>query len=114
MDINEMKLGDILKIQGLFSKETTDNITKTHPFEIGKNYLIRTVTMIQTGRLIWVGEKEIVMEDAAWVADTGRFADAIKDSQKFNEVEPFVSPIIIGRGSIIDATQIENIITVQK
>jgi hypothetical protein len=73
---------------------------------IGKNYLIRTVTMIDTGRLVAVTEHELVLEDAAWVADTGRFAQAIEKGE-FNEVEPFPSGrVIVGRGSLIDAVQI--------
>ena len=71
-------------------------------WEIGKNYLIRTVTMIDTGRLVAVTEHELVLEDAAWIADTGRFADALKKSV-FNEVEPFPDGrIIVGRGAVID------------
>jgi len=31
------------------------------PYEVGKNYFIRTVTMSYTGKLIWVGEKELVL-----------------------------------------------------
>jgi hypothetical protein len=75
-------------------------------WEIGQIYLIRTVTMIDTGKLVAVNDQELVLEDAAWIADTGRFADAIKAS-KFKEVEPFPDGrVIIGRGAIIDAVVI--------
>ncbi len=75
-------------------------------WEIGKTYLIRTVTMIDTGVLIAVTDQELVLTDAAWIADTGRFADAIK-SAEFNEVEPFPDgEVIIGRGAVIDAVKI--------
>ena len=78
------------------------------PWQIGKNYLIRTVTMIDTGRLVAVTSTELVIEDAAWIADTGRFSDAIK-SCIFGEVEPFPDgQLIIGRGAVIDAIQIDN------
>jgi hypothetical protein len=73
------------------------------PFKIGENYLIRTVTMIQIGRLESVGANELVLSSAAWIADTGRFYDALKTG-KLNEIEPFLNDVIIGRGSIIDAT----------
>lgn len=64
---------------------------------------IRTVTHHYTGRLVAVHEKELVLEDVAWIADSGRFADALK-SGNFNEVEPFPDgPRIIGRGAVIDA-----------
>ena len=86
----------------------------TNPYEIGKNYLIRTVTMIDTGRVVAVTEHEIVLEDAAWVADTGRFANTLK-SCDFNEVEPFpAGQVIVGRHSVIDAVQIETLPRKQK
>ena len=84
-------------------------------WEIGENYLIRTVTMIDTGRLVDVGDHELVLEDAAWIADTGRFSDTLK-SCSFNEVEPFPedSKVIIGRGSIVDAIKIKTLPRKQK
>lgn len=80
---------------------------KSNPFmEIGKDYFIRTVTHYFTGRLIWVGEKEIVLEDVAWIADTGRFNQFVA-GKTVNEVEPFIAgkAVIIGRGAIIDMTE---------
>ena len=73
---------------------------------IGQSYFLRTVTHYFIGRLIWVGEKEIVLEDAAWVADTGRFNEFIA-GKNANEVEPFLkgSRVIVGRGAIIDMTE---------
>lgn len=84
------------------AKKVTAN-GSAEPWELGKCYLIRTVTMIDTGRLVAVTPQELVLEDAAWIADTGRFADALS-SATFGEVEPFPGGrVIIGRGSIIDA-----------
>lgn len=75
-------------------------------WEIGKIYLIRTVTMIDTGRLVAVTPQELVLEDAAWIADTGRFADAVSKAE-FSEVEPFPNGrVIVGRGAVIDAVEI--------
>lgn len=70
---------------------------------IGEKYIIRTVTMIQTGRLVYADEHELVLEDAAWIADTGRWADAL-DTGSLNEIEPFEDDAIVGRSSICDAT----------
>ena len=84
------------------------------PWVIGAPYLIRTVTHIQTGRVVMVTPQEIVLEEAAWIADTGRFADAIKKAE-FNEVEPFPSgQVIVGRGAVIDAVQIQKLPREQK
>jgi hypothetical protein len=79
------------------------------PWEIGANYLIRTVTMFQTGRLVAVGPQELVLEDAAWIADTGRFSDALQTG-KFTEVEPFPDgQVIVGRMAIVDAVKIKKL-----
>jgi hypothetical protein len=75
-------------------------------WQVGKAYLIRTVTMIDTGILVSIDGHEVVLKDAAWIADTGRFGAALKNMD-FNEVEPFPDGLVaIGRGSIIDAVQI--------
>lgn len=84
------------------------------PFEIGQVYLIRTVTMTDLGRVIAANDKWIVMEDAAWIADTGRFSDALKKCS-FNEVEPYPDGrVIIGAGSIIDAVKVASVQRSQK
>lgn len=71
---------------------------------VGRNYLIRTVTMIQLGRLKAVTEKELLLEDACWVADTGRFNEALEKGT-LSELEMFQRDVIVGRGAIIDATE---------
>jgi hypothetical protein len=77
----------------------------TAPFELGKQYIIRTVTMYFTGRLVWLSDKEMVLEDAAWIADSGRWYDALTGgTSKLKEVEP-IGRVIIGRGALIDATE---------
>ena len=93
-------------LDGLGKSKTCD-----HPWVIGKKYFIRTVTMHLTGELTSVTEKELVIKDAAWIADSGRFNEAIRDITKCSEVEPFDKPVIVGRGSIVDATEISGIIT---
>jgi len=76
-----------------------------HPWELGSHYVIRTVTMTQTGVVVAVYPQEIVMKDAAWVADTGRFHDFLKGKSP-SEVEPFTDNVIVGRGSIVDAQKV--------
>lgn len=103
MKVGDMKVGDIKQLAALFGAKQSDSSA----WEIGKNYLIRTVTMIDTGRLVAVTEHELVLEGAAWIADTGRFAQAV-EAAEFGEVEPFpAGRVILGRGSIIDAVQIK-------
>lgn len=72
------------------------------PFEIGQKYFIRTVTYFLTGEVTDIKDKFLVLKDAAWIADTGRFADALKKGE-FNEVEPVETTVFVNTESIVDA-----------
>lgn len=86
------------------------------PWQIGKAYFIRTVTMFIHGTLVDVTPQELVFVRAAWIADTGRFHDFITGKKEPNEVEPFPQdqPVIVGRAALIDAVQREGNFKVQK
>jgi len=92
----EIKLSELLEIVKTKNKNS-------HSFVVGEQYLIRTVTFFYTGRLKSVTDTDLVLSNAAWIADTGRFYNAL-ESGKFDEIEPFTSDVIVARGGIIDAT----------
>lgn len=73
-------------------------------FEVGKAYLFRLATVYRTGRVVRVTPQEIVLADSAWIADTGRFSEAVKTG-KLNEVEPSPGWVAISRGAIVDADE---------
>ena len=100
MEIDNLTVKEIKHIQSLLKGPSEPS----HPYEVGKNYFIRTVTHHLTGKLVKVTSKELVLETAAWIADDGRFHDALKNGT-LNEVEPFPKDlqVIVGRGSLIDA-----------
>lgn len=83
---------------------TKKKTTKTaHGWRLGRSYFVRTVTHYTVGRLVGVSPHELWLEDAAWVADTGRFAQAL-ESGVVSEVEPFpAGTVAVGRGAIVDA-----------
>ena len=99
MNIDNMTVKEVKAIQALLKGSKEGN----HVYQVGKNYFIRTVTHHYTGKLVKVTPKELVLEDAAWIADDGRFMNALKDGT-LAEIEPFMDDVIIGRGSIVDAT----------
>jgi hypothetical protein len=104
LNIDELTIGQAKELASLLGSKAEG----WHPFELGKSYLIRTVTHIALGRVKAVGNQELVLEDASWIADTDRFHDALKsgvDTLSKSEIEPFVNDVIVGRGSIIDATE---------
>jgi len=100
MNLDDLTLGQIKSLKSLLGTESEDS----HPYKIGTAYLIRCVTMYYTGRLISVSKQELVLEDSAWVADTGRYHEALKTGE-LSEVEPIIGNLIIGRGSIVDAVE---------
>jgi hypothetical protein len=73
----------------------------SHSFVIGKAYLIRTVTMHYTGRVVAVTDSDVMLEDAAWIADTGRFADSLATGS-LSEIEPYPGRVAVCRGGMID------------
>ena len=54
---------------------------------VGGKFFFRTVTYHLTGKVTKIVGDILELEDAAWIADSGRFMQAIKDG-KLNEVEP--------------------------
>jgi len=100
MNIDDLTIAEIKQINQLLKG---GDVTLS-PYKIGQNYFIRTVTHYLTGQLLRVTAKELVLKDTAWIADTGRFMEAIRDG-KVSEVEPYPDgeEVIVGRGSIIDA-----------
>jgi len=72
------------------------------PFNVGTAYLIRTVTNYWTGRVAQVVGAFLVLEDAAWIADTGRYSEAT-DEAHLKEIEPCSEPVIVALGAVVDA-----------
>ena len=71
------------------------------PFVIGEKVFVRTVTYHWTGRLLAIKGGFLILEDAAWIADSGRFADAIK-SGELSEVEPVEGVVRVNLDALVD------------
>jgi hypothetical protein len=110
MNINELTIGQAKELTNLLNNKTESNKTesnKSNPFEIGENYFIRTVTMSFVGKLKAVFDDALVLSEASWVADSGRFHNMLKSglqSESGSEIEPFIKDVIVSRGALIDAT----------
>ena len=100
IDIDSMTIKEVKHIQSLLRGSETKGES---PYQVGQSYLFRLVTLYYTGRVKKVTPKEIILEDAAWIADTGRFSDALKTGV-LSEIEP-IGEVIIGRGAVIDASK---------
>lgn len=74
---------------------------KELPFEVGKAYFIRTVTYHVVGRVRAIKGDFLALENASWVADSGRFGEAISNGV-LSEVE-FCGSAFVNTNAIADA-----------
>lgn len=94
----ELSLNDL---RDLLAPTPPSTPSALHKF-VGKAVFVRTVTHHHTGRLYSFDADWLVLDDAAWIADDGRFADALAKGT-LNEVEPFPDgTVLVSRGSVID------------
>ena len=88
------------KIKDQVTEEESTNIDEMKDF-IGTKLFIRTVTYHLVGKVEKIVGHFMVLSDASWVADSGRFMNAIKDGT-LDEVEP-VGEAFVNINSITDA-----------
>ena len=72
----------------------------------GKAIIVRTVTYHYTGRLVGLTTRgDLVLQDAAWIADSGRWAQAL-ETGRLGEVEPYpAGPVVIAVGAVVDVAE---------
>jgi hypothetical protein len=100
MNIESLTIKEAREIAALFGAQKP----ASHSFRTGEKYFIRTVTHYYTGRLVAVTESDLVLDEAAWIADTGRFATALSTGT-INECEPFPGQVLVSRGAVVDACE---------
>jgi hypothetical protein len=98
MNIDELTVGELKQIKRLVGCGAKP---EKLPFGVGDAILIRTVTMIQLGRVTAIGRDFITLEDGGWVADTARFSETLATGT-LNEFERAPGWFLVGRGAIVD------------
>ena len=97
-----MKDGLIEKILEMAIKDEGGSCDNSHPFRVGDSYFIRTVTYHFVGTIKEIVGKWIILKDASWVADSGRFHEALEKGN-LSEVE-YMDKAILSMDTITDAT----------
>ena len=70
-------------------------------FKKGEQYFVQTATHYYAGTLADVNDNALLLTDAAWVADTGRFNQFMGGAKPF-ELEPCgPAPVLISLGAVI-------------
>jgi len=102
ININELTIGQ-LKELGSIMNTPAASCDGDDVWKVGSNYFIRTVTHHLTGKLLKVTQHELLLGDAAWIADDGRYNEFVSGKAEAKEIEPYPGDAIVGRGAIIDA-----------
>lgn len=101
-------------IQAILESDSNKGDSYNESFlEVGKVYAFRSVTMIYTGRLVSIGSREFLIDEAAWIPDTERWADFVATGAH-REAEPYTKKVTLNRDALLDVTQIPAVITKQK
>lgn len=92
---------------------TNTNSIVTEFMVPGALVLIRTVTMIQTGRVVACDGTWVRLADACWIADTGRWSDAVRTGLEHGqgEIEPFSGDILVSLAAVVDICTLPSIPT---
>jgi hypothetical protein len=101
MNIDELTLGQIKEISKLTGCSKGGVGSPERDFVVGENVLIRTVTHFWVGTVTRETDRFVTLHPAAWVADTGRFHDCLRDGT-LSELEPACAPQRVAIGAIVD------------
>ena len=97
MDLDNMTFGDFKRLSAAFS----GGVAPSHSLEVGRSYLIRTVTFYFVGEVRVVTDSDIVLDCSSTVYDTGRYGEALANGT-LKELEFCGDGKIVSRGGVID------------
>lgn len=104
MNIDDLTYGELKKIASLFNSESKTEST----YPVGNNVIVRTVTMIYTGRLEQVTDSDLVLNDCSWIPETERYMNFVAEG-KVKECEPYPDNrlVYINRGALLDMCELK-------
>lgn len=105
MKLDDLTIGEAKQLATLFAGSKPAQ--QPHPL-IGKNVILRTVTMIYTGKMIEATDAEFILISAAWIPETERYADFVAEG-KVKECEPYPDdlPVYVNRGAMLEACELK-------
>lgn len=100
MDATQLKT--ILAVAEALQHDPTD--AEVGRIDMPEQVIIRTVTHYYTGRVTRRDAMFVELDDASWVASTGRWSDALRTGT-LDEVEPFPNRVLVALGAIVDVAE---------
>ena len=104
ININDLTIGQLKEITNLVACGKNENKSN---YPVGKNVIVRTVTMIYTGKLVSVTDSDFILNECSWIPETGRYMDFVENGT-VNECEPYPGDlyVYINRGSLLDMCEL--------
>lgn len=80
---------------------------QNHGYPVGKNVIVRTISMIYTGKLDSVTDSDLVLHDCSWIPETERYMQFVADGA-VKECEPYPDnlPVYVNRGALLDMCEL--------
>jgi hypothetical protein len=107
MNLNDLTIGQAKELAALFQVgNATAQPLSNYP--VGKNVIVRTVTMIYTGFLESVTASDLVLVNCSWIPETERFMKFVAEGA-VKECEPYPEglPVFINRGALLDMCELK-------
>ena len=108
MNMNDLTIGQVKELAAIFCN---DKLSSAQPslsgYPVGENVIVRTVTMIYTGKLIDVTPTDLILVDCSWIPETDRFMQFVANGS-VKECEPYPDglPVFINRGALLDLCEL--------
>ena len=105
MNINDLTIGQLKEIQSLMNFEKSEKSI----YPVGENVIVRTLTMIYTGKLESVTDTDFILTSCAWIPETDRYSDFVEKGS-VNECEPYPDnlKVFISRGALLDMCELKS------
>src|ERR1017187_499279 len=107
IEIENLTLKQIREIQQLTCGQAVSVSGIKSNYPVGKNVIVRTVTMIYTGKLLEVTDSDLVLVDCSWIPETERFMKFVAEGA-VKECEPYPDglSVYINRGALLDMCEL--------
>lgn len=109
MNIDELTLGQIKDLQKFFPAASQSAVAPTQHYPVGKNVIVRTVTMIYTGVLSDVTPTDLILTSCSWIPETERYMKFV-ETGAVKECEPYPAElsVFINRGALLDMCELRS------
>jgi hypothetical protein len=81
-------------------------MNKNFPHAVGSKVVIRTVTYHHVGVVKDVGEGFVILSDASWIADSGRWGDFLRTGNP-SESEKYPGDCVVYFGAMVDSAEFD-------